>query len=499
MRLQKLLHGIEFSSRIPSEDFEISQLAYDSRKVGKNCLFVAIRGSESDGHDYIAQALQQGAQVILCEKIPEQLSNKKALFLEVENSRQALSQLSKNFYENPSENLKTIGITGTNGKTTLSYLIEALMVEAGLSPTVIGTINFRHAGKVFPSSHTTPESLDLDAFLFERKKEGSNALAMEVSSHAIDQYRVDGIEFDAAIFTNLTPDHLDYHKTLEKYFSAKSRLFLDLLPKSCKKEKFAILNWDDSFIRQLQAKLKVPALWFSLQDKAADIFASKPKISMKGIQTKVSTPLGEYHLDSSLLGAFNLSNLLAATGAGIALGLPLPRIEKALNSFKQVPGRLERVENNRNIHVFVDYAHTPDALKNVLESLREVLKEEHPSSQIITVFGCGGDRDKTKRPLMGREVARLSDESLLTSDNPRTEDPLSIIAEVKAGMLAAGAEENKNFWVEADRKKAIASALSKARAGDVVLIAGKGHEDYQILGKQKIHFDDREVAKECMS
>ncbi len=500
MQIEKLLHDIECFPDFVAQNLDVSQIAYDSRKVSAGCLFVAIRGVQIDGHAFISQAIAQGAQAVLCEKIPPEYSDsKQVLFFQVKDSRKALAQLSKKFYAAPSHAMKTVGITGTNGKTTLSYLIEALFLEAGYSPTVIGTINFRHQEKVFPSSHTTPESLDLDLFLSERIKEVSDALVMEVSSHAIDQHRVDGIEFDVAIFTNLTPDHLDYHKNLQSYFAAKARLFRELLPQSPKAEKVAVLNLDDENVRRLKNEMKIPVLGYSLSNTDAEVFSVSHYISIHGIEAKVQTPQGIVMLRSPLLGEFNLSNLLAAVATGLAFHIPLSKIEKALNEFRQVPGRMERIENKKNLHVFVDYAHTPDALKNVLETLRKVLKEGQTSAKVITVFGCGGDRDKTKRPLMGAQVAKLSNLAVLTSDNPRSENPLTIIEEVKEGMEAAGFQENKNFWVEADRKKGIELAFSKANPGDVILIAGKGHEDYQILGKQKIHFDDREVAREFLS
>lgn len=500
MQLEKLLHDIECFPDFVAKNLELSQVAYDSRKVSMDSLFIAIRGVQADGHTFISQAIAQGARAVVCEEIPPEYSDsKEVLFFKVKDSRKALSQISKNFYGSPSHRMKTVGITGTNGKTTLSYLVEALLLEAAYSPTVIGTINFRHRGKVFPSSHTTPESLDLDLFLSERIKEASDALVMEVSSHAIDQHRVDDIEFDVAIFTNLTPDHLDYHKNLESYFTAKARLFRELLPQSPKIEKVAILNLDDENVQSLKKEMKIPTLSFSLSNKDADVFSVSYFISIHGIEAKLQSPEGIVMLRSPLLGEFNLSNLLAAVATGLALHIPIAKIEKALNGFRQVPGRMERIENKKNLHVFVDYAHTPDALKNVLETLRKVLKEGQTSSKVITVFGCGGDRDKSKRPLMGAQVAKLSNLAVLTSDNPRSENPLSIIEEVKEGLEAAGFQENKNFWVEADRKKAIELAFSKAKPGDVILIAGKGHEDYQILGKQKIHFDDREVAREFLS
>ncbi len=504
MNLKTLLSGIELlqTSNIPA--LEISQLAYDSRKVIPGTLFVAIRGTERDGHQYISQAISQGATAIVCEADfnSAPLTEKAISFFKVKNARVALSRLSRNFFESPSRCMKVVGITGTNGKTTISYLVEAILERAHFSPIVIGTVNFRHAGKVFPSSHTTPESLDLGAFLKERSQEGGDALVMEVSSHALDQHRVDEIDFDVCVFSNLTTDHLDYHSSLEDYFAAKAKLFRELLPSSSKKDKGAVLNLDDPWVLRLKKEIQIPVWGVSLHLQEAAVFPLSKKITVEGIEAQIKTPKGNFMLQSSLLGEFNLFNLMAATAVGIALKIPLSAIQEALQGIQGVPGRLERVKNSRGIHVFVDYAHTPDALKNVLQTLRQFMGPkpvQENAPRLITVFGCGGDRDKSKRPLMGEEVAKYSDEAIVTSDNPRTEEAQSILEDILVGLKSEGWKENENFWVEPDRKKAISLALSNAKPGDMVLIAGKGHEDYQILGRQKIHFDDREVAKECLN
>lgn len=507
MEIKTLLSGIELLEKPPLPSLEINSIAYDSRKVVPGSLFIAIQGSQSDGHDYMSQAISKGAIAIVCEKIPQKILEKSALFLKVQNSRQALSKISKNFFGSPTHNIKVVGITGTNGKTTTSYLIEAILNEADLAPTVIGTINFRYENKIFPSTHTTPESVDLDAFIQDRSNEGSQSLVMEVSSHAIDQHRVDDLDFNVCIFSNLTPDHLDYHHSMEKYFEVKSKLFLEILPKSSKKKKCAVLNVDDPWVSRLADKMKLPVLRVSLHSSKAELHVLNKKMTVHGIEADIQTPQGKLQIISPLLGEFNLFNLMAAAAAGIALEIPLAIIEKALKNFKSVPGRLERVENEKNIHVFVDYAHTPDALKNVLQTLKQIVEatctlaplngvgRSSVLPRIITIFGCGGDRDKTKRPLMGAEVAKYSDRAILTSDNPRTEDPIQILGDVIPGLESQGWKEKEHFLVEVDRKKGIGLALSQAKAGDIVLIAGKGHEDYQIIGKEKFHFDDREIAK----
>lgn len=495
MELKKILSGVQGvnASEVPS--LEITHIAYDSRKINQGALFVAMQGIQSDGHHFISQAIEKGAIAVLCEERGLRQEERRVPVFCVKDSRRTLSQLASNFYLAPTKTMQVIGVTGTNGKTTISYLVEAILQKAGFSPSVIGTVNFRHQNKIFPASHTTPESLDLESFIAARKQEGSDSVVMEVSSHAIDQHRVDDIQFDVAIFTNLTPDHLDYHKDLDSYFEAKAELFRNILPKSSKKEKTAILNLDDVWVSRLKNEIQTPSLGISLHSSKADLYPLSKKISMHGIEAEIQTPQGKLNLKSSLMGEFNLFNLMSAIAAGLALKIPLKIIEEALHQFCTVPGRLERVENEKGIHVFVDYAHTPDALKNVLQTLRPLLT---PHSSLFTVFGCGGDRDRTKRPLMGAEVARFSDFAVLTSDNPRTENPITILQEVRPGLESLGWEENKKFWVEVDRRKGIGLAISKAQAGDIVLIAGKGHENYQILGKEKIHFDDREVAREFL-
>ncbi len=516
---------------IKLSDLEITDIAYDSRKVKEGSLFVAIRGLKSDGHDFIGEAIGRGARVVVCEK-PVILNEVKNLprvpgrsfadaqddipFIIVPNSRIALAQISSQFFKEPTRDLTVIGVTGTNGKTTITYLLEAFLKAAACSPAVLGTINYRHEQKIYPATHTTPESHDLQKFIHQVKEEGCDALVMEVSSHALDLHRVDAIHFDHCIFTNLTPEHLDYHQNLENYFKVKCRLFEELLLQSCKKNKKAILNLDDPFVTQLALKFsKKNQLTFSLDaKKTADVFPLSYSLSLKGIQAEVQTSQGKLKVQSPLLGAFNLSNLLAAIAVAAEMGISLSVLEEAIQNFKSVPGRLERVENSKGLHVFVDYAHTPDALKNVLSTLRTLLSQQHfPSPlmgegqgegdsgckrKLITVFGCGGDRDKSKRPLMGEEVAKPSDFVVVTSDNPRTEDPQKIIHEILPGLLSQGWKEGKNFVVQIDRRKAIHQALAQAQQGDIVLIAGKGHEDYQILGNTKTHFDDREVARELL-
>lgn len=493
MHLSQLLEGLQIRNNIKTSSLEISDVIYDSRQVKKNCLFVAIRGFQSDGHQFIQEAIEKGASAIIAEEEPT-ISISVPLFL-VSDSRLALAKISSNFFHHPTKSIRVIGITGTNGKTTVSYLAEAILQQAGYSPAVLGTINYRHQNKIYSSSHTTPESYEIQQFVERVQKNGAESLVMEVSSHALDLKRVDFIEYDVCLFTNLTPEHLDYHKTIENYFQAKKRLFEELLEKSDKKNRAAILNLDDPFAAKLVSVIShARTITFSLsEDKGATIYPLSADFSLDGIHAEIQTPWGKMKIKTALLGKFNLSNILGAIGIGGSLGISLSKIEDALSSFTSVPGRLERVVNDKNIFCFVDYAHTPDALKNVIQALREISSEK-----ILVLFGCGGDRDSLKRPLMGEQVASLADWGVVTSDNPRTEDPDKIIEQILPGLKKKGWIQEKNFIVEPDRKEAIRKIVQSAQPGNVILIAGKGHEDYQILGKQKIHFDDREIAREFL-
>ncbi len=501
MKLSTLIQNIEIQPPNSLPDIPIHDVVYDSRKVKQGSLFVAISGFKVDGYQFIPDAIRRGASAIVCEK---SFSSDIPVFV-VPDTRKALAQISAQFFHHPSQTMPVIGVTGTNGKTTVTYLIEWFLKSAGRSPAVLGTVNYRHGQKIYPSDHTTPESCELQKFLKEVKEESCDSVVMEVSSHALDLHRVDKIDFDIAVFTNLTPEHLDYHKNMEEYFQAKKILFQKLLPQSSKKNRAAIVNIDDPYGQQLFSELSLKTYSYSLSNNSnADFYPLHSQLSVEGITAEIQTPWGGLHLKSPLLGAFNLSNLLAAIAAAETLGVSLKTLEEAIAHFKNVPGRLERVPNSKGIHVFVDYAHTPDALKNVLDALRNLLKSSPlPSRErarergkIITVFGCGGDRDRSKRPLMGQEVAKFSDYAIVTSDNPRTENPMTIIQEIIPGFQKEGWKERENFSIEIDREKAIHQALELAQPGDIVLIAGKGHEDYQIIGTTKTHFDDREVVRQ---
>ncbi len=505
MELNKLLEGVDVRRIVGETRKEIQGIAYHSKDVRPGFLFAAIRGFETDGHHFIDDAIERGAEAILLEEGPE---TKDRTLIFVPNSRQALARVSAAFYRNPSSQISLVGITGTNGKTTTSFLLESILNKAGFSVGVIGTINYRYPQKVLPASNTTPESLDLQRILREMLEEGVSYVVMEVSSHGLDLDRVLGCEFDGAIFTNFTSDHLDYHQTLERYFESKRKLFSQFLMNSQKKGRFAVTNVDDPKGEEIVRGVDLPILRYGL-GPSCDISAREINLSFEGISCQIDTPKGGFSLCSKLTGRFNLYNILAAVATGLGLGLSVEVLKEGVEGVEGISGRVEKVENQKGIHVIVDYAHTYDALERVLLGLKDTLTSSQTSGKIITVFGCGGNRDRTKRPRMGEVAARYSDLVVLTSDNPRTEDPLSIIGEVEQGFHLHSLEEwyqdrmetwriRKGYLKIPDRREAIRMAIRIAHPGDIVLIAGKGHEDYQIIGKKKIPFDDRIEARKAL-
>jgi len=506
MELKKLLEGVEIKKIIGETLKEIEGVAYHSNQVRSGFLFAALRGMEVDGHRFIGEAIEKGAAAVLCE---EERDITEGTMILVPNSRQALAEVSSNFYGNPSSRLTLIGVTGTNGKTTTTYLLESIFKKAGWTPGVIGTINYRFGEKTISASNTTPESLDLQRILREMLREGISHVIMEVSSHGLDLDRVLGCQFDGAVFTNLTSEHLDYHRTISQYFWSKKKLFSDLLVKSPKARRFAITNHDDPRGDAIVDGVSLPILRYGL-NASCDISADQVASTFEGLSCRIKTPKGPLSLESTLIGSFNLYNILAAVAVGLAMGIPLGTIKEGVEEVKGVSGRFEKVENRRGIHIIVDYAHTPDALERVLQGLRAVLEAERQGdTKIITVFGCGGDRDRTKRPLMGEVAGRYSDLSILTSDNPRTEDPLAIMDEVEAGLRSLSLKEwqengiggwrfKKGYLKLHDRREAIRMAARLAQPSDTILIAGKGHEDYQIIGKKKFPFDDRVEARKVL-
>jgi murE/murF fusion protein len=479
-----------------SPDPDITSVHYRAQDVGQGGLFVAIAGHTADGHDYADEAIERGAAAIVTQKPMK----KNAVIIETGNTRKALGSIAAKYYGNPSEKLVLIGVTGTNGKTTITYLIESILAAAGYKTGVIGTINYRYSGKIFQNPVTTPESLDLQRIFNEMLTDGVSHAVMEVSSHAIDLFRIESCFFDAAIFTNLTQDHLDYHKDMESYWNCKKKLFTELVFSGPKKDKaFAVINCDDKKGKELAAVIDKKCITTGSCPECS-VFCKDFVLGPAGIKALVSTPRGDFKIESDLVGKHNIENILSAAGTAYGLDIPLEIIKTGIEAVSTIPGRLERIKNDSGISVYVDYAHTPDALKNVISSLKPVTK-----GRLIVVFGCGGDRDRTKRPLMGEIAATLSDLAVITSDNPRNEDPAEIIKEISSGIgphktHRYQAEEltvffsKQGFTVEPDRRKAIRLALRVARKNDTVLIAGKGHETYQIIGKKTIRFDDREEA-----
>lgn len=492
----KLQHLFSIIPGIPVEalpDVELTGIYNDARLVTPNSIFVAIRGSKLDGHTFIPDAVTKGAVALVVEDrnlVPDTF---KGFIYHTASSRETLDILASRFHGDPGQELFCFGVTGTNGKTSVTYMIEAILSHAQVPTGVIGTVNHHLQAKVWPSEMTTPDPVFLQKRLREFRDEGARAVAMEVSSHALDQARVDSVPFNTVIFTNLTRDHLDYHKTMEQYFEAKQRLFTDLLWKTTKRPCFAIINTDDKYGRRM--RVADPAILWTYGAKNADISYKIKRMDFALTAFEVTTPLGKGEVHLPMSGTHNVMNALAALGAGLSAGVPLEVCIEALNRFTGVPGRLQSVPNAQNLSVFVDYAHSPDALENVLMAITKVRSNLKSSARIWTVFGCGGDRDKGKRPLMAEMALKYSDNVVITSDNPRTEEPQAIIQDIMAGVPSTARDK---VTVMVDRKEAIHSALKTAQPGDVILIAGKGHEDYQIIGTTKFPFSDVQVAQEAM-
>jgi UDP-N-acetylmuramoyl-L-alanyl-D-glutamate--2,6-diaminopimelate ligase len=464
------------------EDFEVKGISCNSKSISSDFVFVAIKGATVDGHKFIKEAVGKGAKAVVVQApgLRSQVS-KDVSVIEVKDTHLALAKLAAQFYGNPSKKIKVVGITGTKGKTTITYLVEALLKEAGFNPAVIGTINYRFKDKVLPSKNTTPGPIELQSMLAEMLKAKVDYAIMEVSSHALDQERTRGIDFHSAIFSNLAQDHLDYHKTLENYFQAKQKLFKDIGVGS-----FAVINNDDEYGRRLKELTCAKVITYGIENQA-DVAAKEIKFDLSHTEFLLCAMKNQESFESQIIGRHNIYNILAVVAWGLEEGIKLSVIKSAVAKFDFVPGRLEKIESKSGFRVFVDYAHTEDSLKNVLETLRQL-----PVKRIIVVFGAGGDRDKTKRPKMGHVVSELADYAIITDDNPRSEEPLVIIEDIKKGI------KKDNFRVIPDRREAIRESLLMAKEGDIVLIAGKGHENYQILKDKTIHFDDREVARECL-
>jgi UDP-N-acetylmuramoyl-L-alanyl-D-glutamate--2,6-diaminopimelate ligase len=476
----RLRQGVRLDQVMPGDlgQVSVAGLDYDSRRVQPGFLFFAFPGARADGRHFAQQAIQQGAVAVVSELPPP--DGFRGAWIEVEHGRQALALAARNFYGNPAERLKLTGVTGTNGKTTTTFLIDAVLRAAGITTALVGTIEYRLAGEVRPAVNTTPESLDLYRMFHEMEQTGGTHVTMEVSSHALALGRVYGMAFHTAVFTNFTRDHLDFHHTMEQYFAAKQLLFA---PEGCPAPGWAVINHDDPYGRQIHPAPHT--LRYGFED-GADLRGLSLNMNFDGLRFTLQHGAERVQLISPLVGKFNAYNILAACGAALSYGLDWKTISTAIANCPGVPGRFESVQQGQTFLVIVDYAHTDDALRNVISVAREL----HPK-RVITLFGCGGDRDRSKRPLMAQAASQASDFVVLTSDNPRSEDPIAIMNDALVGLRRF----DTPHIVEPDRAKAIRAAIREAATGDIVILAGKGHETYQVLKDRVIHFDDREVAR----
>jgi UDP-N-acetylmuramoyl-L-alanyl-D-glutamate--2,6-diaminopimelate ligase len=483
MTIAETLEGVRLAVALPQglARAEVSGLEYDSRRVDSGSLFFAFLGQQFDGRQFAPEAIERGALAVICETPKPEFFD--GPWIQVEHGRKALATAARNTYRQALEAVSITGITGTNGKTTTAYLTDAILRAAGRTTAMVGTIEYHLAGKPQKSINTTPESLDLYRIIRKLAELGGTNITMEVSSHALAQGRVHGMPYHTAVFTNLTRDHLDFHGTLEEYFDAKRQLFEGVPPPG-----YAVLNLDDGWSEKIRPADGARVLWYGLGERA-DVRATNIQTDFNGVRFTVHWQGRCLPISSPMLGRINVYNILAAVGVGISYNLPLEDIAEGVARCRAVPGRFERIEEGQPFLVVVDYAHTDDALRNVIAAAREL-----QPNRIITVFGCGGDRDRTKRPLMGQAAGEGSDFVVLTSDNPRSEDPLAIMNDAMVGLR----RQDVAHKVEPDRESAIQLALTEANAGDVVLIAGKGHETYQILKDRTVPFDDREVARRLL-
>lgn len=482
MKLKDILREVPLLSFHGDEEADIQGIFYSSKDIQPGSLFAALKGEKRDGHDFLKEALRRGAVAVLSDRPkPAKLA---AGWIQVYDAREALALVSANFYGHPSQKMKLVGITGTKGKTTISYILEAILQTAGFAPGVIGTISYRGPNFTFEAQRTTPESPDLQRMLKDMLDRGVSHCLMEVSSHALDLKRVWGISFDVSVFTNLSGEHLDYHHTMEDYFAAKKKLFF-----LNSKKRTAVVNEDDLWGKKLISELPMSTITFGLEPNAL-VRGEKYRLNGLGIEALVKYPGGQTTVTSALSGKHNLYNLLASFAVALALNIPPPAIKEGIAGLSSVPGRFEKIENSLGLNIYVDYAHTDAALKSLLETAQEL-----KPNRILLVFGAGGDRDRSKRARMG-EVAGLSaDWIILTSDNPRSEDPLAIIHEIEEGVRRTG---TKKYSIEPDRHKAIEQALSLAKKGDAILVAGKGHESYQVIKEKVIPFHDGTVIREIL-
>lgn len=503
MKLQELVAGAGVQGPLVHPEARISSVVYDSRQATADSLFVAIRGEKMDGNRFVGAAVERGAAAVVSEMprptrrgepagaqvsaadIAAATLPASVAWLQVPDARQALAIIAANFYRHPADKLQLVGITGTNGKTTTSFLLDSIIHAAGLSGGLFGTIEYRTPRETYAAKTTTPESLDLQRFLAEIVSAGGTHAVLEASSHALALDRLWCCRFAAAIFTNLTRDHLDFHNTMENYFAAKRRLFEGT---GAGRALCGIINIDDAHGPQLR-NIAEKTITYGLSS-GAQVTAKKFPLALRGLEFVAETPVGKIEVRSPLVGRNNVYNLLAAVAASIALNVQREAIEAGILALDAVPGRFERIDLGQPFMLIVDYAHTDDALQKLLETAREL----HPGGRLITLFGCGGERDRTKRPLMGAAAGRLSDVVVLSSDNPRSEDPLKIINDALVGLQRTSAK----VLVEPDRERALELAIEQARPGDMVLLAGKGHETTQVLKDRTIEFDDREIARRIL-
>jgi UDP-N-acetylmuramoyl-L-alanyl-D-glutamate--2,6-diaminopimelate ligase len=485
MKLRDLLQGTDASISQSAEDLEIRQVACDSRKVQPRALFFALHGAQADGNAFIRDAVSRGAVAIASEEPAPAAIPSSVAWIQVRESRKALAVTAANFFGHPAAALQLVAVTGTNGKTTTTSLIDAIVKASGAKTGLFGTIAYHTPLGEYPAPNTTPESVDLQGFLAEIRDAGGKFGVLEGSSHSLAMDRLWGCHFAAAVFTNLTREHMDYHKTFEDYFAAKKRLFEGT---GAGAPEVAVLNTDDEYGQRL-AGLAKKTVTYGLESDA-DITTKKFQLTFNGLAFTAQTPNGKVQVASPLVGRINVYNILAAIGAAQALGLSNEVIEAGIRSLESVSGRFQRIDLGQPYFVVVDYAHTDDALENLIRTAREL----NPKGRIITLFGCGGGKDRTKRPVMGEVTGRLSDLTILSSDNPRTEDPLKIISDIIVGLQKTPGK----YLIEPDREKAIGVAMDEARAGDIILLAGKGHENYQILADRTLEFDDRDMARRAL-
>jgi len=485
LRLGALFESIDASLPPRTSELEIRQVACDSRKVQPRALFFALRGAKAEGTAFVRDAVSRGAIAIASEEAAPATLPASVAWIRVPEARKALAVTAANFFDHPAKALQLVAVTGTNGKTTTTSLVDAIIKASGARTGLFGTIAYHTPLGNYPAPNTTPESVDLQGFLAEIRDAGGRYAVLEASSHSLAMDRLWGCHFAAAVFTNLTREHMDYHKTFEEYFAAKRRLFEGT---GAGASDTAVVNADDEYGKRLTGLAK-KSVTYGLES-SADITTKKFHLSFDGLAFTAQTPNGKVQVTSALVGRINVYNILAAIGAAQALGLSNEVIETGIRSLDSVSGRFQRIDLGQPFFVVVDYAHTDDALENLIRTAREL----NPKGRIITLFGCGGEKDRTKRPVMGEVTGRLSDLTILSSDNPRSEDPLKIISDLIVGLQKTGGK----YLIEPDREKAIALALDEARTGDIVLLAGKGHENYQMLASGTIEFDDRETARRVL-